>query len=119
MYIFMVFYLTTIRCIIYLNDTCMNYFLPDTLNTQVHETTKHTPYELVFGQPPRSLLVPVATFKGKIDEEELARQEEDTGSIAEEREEQDRTQHWDYNREEDDFNGEHDDSNGEHNNSNG
>jgi len=44
----------------------------DTLNTQVHETTKHTPYELVFGQPPRSLVIPDPTLCGKIDEEELA-----------------------------------------------
>ena len=42
------------------------------LNNQVHEATKHTPHDLVFGQPPRSLLLPDATFKGKINEEELA-----------------------------------------------
>ena len=62
--------------------------------TQVHETTKHTVYELVFGQPSRSLLVPVATFKGKINE--------NTGSIAEKLKEQDGVKHWDYNRKEDD-----------------
>ena len=32
-------------------------------------TTKHTPYELVFGQPPTSLLVSYATLKGKINED--------------------------------------------------
>lgn len=37
----------------------------------MHEATKHTPYELVFGQPPRSLLVPDVSFKGKINEEDL------------------------------------------------
>ena len=59
-------------------------FYLDTLNTQVHEATKHTPYELVFGQPPRSLLVPNVTFKGKINEEELEEpnQEEEDDSIA-------------------------------------
>ena len=43
----------------------------DTMNTQVHEATKHTPYELVFGQPPRSLLVPDVGFRGQLDEEIL------------------------------------------------
>jgi len=53
------------------------------LNTQVHEATKHTPYELVFGQPPRSLLVPNATFKGMINEEELVEpNQEENDSIA-------------------------------------
>ena len=60
-------------------------FLLDTLNTQVHEATKHTPYELVFGQPPRSLLVPDATFKGKINEEDLSEpgqeEEEDNDNL--------------------------------------
>ena len=62
------------------------------LNTQVHEATKHIPYKLVFGQPPRFLLVPDATFKGKINEEELAKpsQEEENDSIAEEPEDHDR-----------------------------
>ena len=32
-------------------------FITDTLNTQVHDATKHTPYELVFSQPSRSLIV--------------------------------------------------------------
>ena len=43
----------------------------DTLNTQVHEATKSTPYELVFGQPPRSLLVPDVGFCGQLNEETL------------------------------------------------
>ena len=62
---------------------CIVFYL-DMLNTQVHEATKHTPYELVFGQPPRSLLVPNVTFKGKINEEELEEpnQEEEDDSIA-------------------------------------
>ena len=45
--------------------------LVDTLNTQVHESTKHTPYELVFGQPPRSLVIRDNKLAGKIDEEDL------------------------------------------------
>ena len=60
-------------------------FLLDTLNTQVHEATKHTPYELVFEQPPRSLLVPDVTFKGKINEEDLSEpgqeEEEDNDNL--------------------------------------
>ena len=43
----------------------------DTLNTQVHESTKYTPRELVFGQPPRSLVIPDNKLAGKIDEEVL------------------------------------------------
>ena len=39
------------------------------MNTQTHEATKHTPYELVFGQPPRSILVLDAGFRGQLDEE--------------------------------------------------
>ena len=31
-----------------------NYDHVDTINAQVHSSTKHTPFELVFGQPPRS-----------------------------------------------------------------
>ena len=49
----------------------MCFDLADTLNTQVHEATKNTPYELVFGQPPRSLLVPDVTFRGQLSEEVL------------------------------------------------
>ena len=38
---------------------------------QVHETTKAMPYELVFGQPPRSIIIPGPRLKGTIDEEQL------------------------------------------------
>ena len=41
---------------------------PDTINTQVHETMKTTPFELVFGQPPRSVIAPDATTCGIVDE---------------------------------------------------
>ena len=37
----------------------------------MHEVTKHTPYELAFGQPPRSLLIPDPNVSGKIAEEDL------------------------------------------------
>ena len=40
----------------------------DTINSQVHETMKTTPYELVFGQPPRSVIAPDSTVGGIIDE---------------------------------------------------
>jgi hypothetical protein len=43
----------------------------DTMNTQVHETTKAMPYELVFGQPPRSIIIPEPRLKGTFDEEQL------------------------------------------------
>lgn len=41
------------------------------MNTQVHEATKHTPYGLVFGQPPWLLLDPDAGFRNQLDEEVL------------------------------------------------
>ena len=50
----------------------------DTLNTQVHEVTKHTPYELAFGQPPRSLVILDPSFRGKLDEEDLVGHEENS-----------------------------------------
>ena len=40
------------------------------MNTQVHDSTKHTPYELVFGQPPRSHIIP-DSFQGEINEEDI------------------------------------------------
>ena len=48
-----------------------NYDYPDTINARVHRPTKHTPFELVFGQPPRSVVVPDARLKGLINEEDL------------------------------------------------
>ena len=50
---------------------CICFDTVDTLNTQVHEATKHTPYELVFGQPPRSLVVPDVGLRGQLEEEVL------------------------------------------------
>eukprot|EP00731_Ephydatia_muelleri_P001341 Em0001g1341a len=38
---------------------------------KVHSSTKHTPFELVFGQPPRSVVVPDARLKELINEEDL------------------------------------------------
>ena len=43
----------------------------DTVNSQVHESTKHTPYQLVFGQTPRSVVLPDVSFKRKIYEEDI------------------------------------------------
>ena len=37
----------------------------------MHDATKHTPYELVFGQPPQSLIVPDANFQGVLDEQAI------------------------------------------------
>ena len=58
----------------------------DTVNTQVHEVTKHTLYELAFGQPPPSLVIPDPDFSGKIAEEDLENsspgQEGDSESAA-------------------------------------
>lgn len=41
------------------------------MNTQVHETTGTSPYELVFGQKPRSVLFPASTTTGVVLEEDL------------------------------------------------
>ena len=38
---------------------------------KVHSSTKHTPFELVFGQPPLSVVVPDARHKERINEEDL------------------------------------------------
>ena len=43
--------------------------IADTMNTQVHDTTKQTPY--VFGQPPRAIFVPVVNIRGQLDEDVL------------------------------------------------
>ena len=37
------------------------------MNTQVHDTTKQTPYEL----PPRAIFVPDVNFRGQLDEDIL------------------------------------------------
>ena len=52
-----------------LNVYSYNYDYIDTINAQVHSSTKHTQFELVFGQPPRSV-VPDARLKG-LNEEDL------------------------------------------------
>ena len=36
-----------------------------------HFALKHTPYELVFGQPPYSLLIPDIKLAGRLDEDDL------------------------------------------------
>eukprot|EP00731_Ephydatia_muelleri_P010267 Em0005g853a len=59
-----------------------------TVSSQVHESTKHTPYELVFGQPPRSVVLPDVSFRGKIDEEDYkddtcAKEEDSRGEYSE------------------------------------
>ena len=41
------------------------------MNTQVHDTTKQTPYELVCGQPPRAIFFPDVNFRGQLDEDVL------------------------------------------------
>ena len=53
------------------------FFFLDTMNTQVHETTKAMPYELVFGQPPRSIIILEPRLKGTIDEEQLDEKDDD------------------------------------------
>ena len=69
-----------------------NYDYVDTINAQVHSSTKHTPFELMFGQPPRSVVVPDARLKGLINEEDL----ELTGEMesAQDTSDVDRTIHW-------------------------
>ena len=41
------------------------------MNTLVHDTTKQTPYKLVFGQPPKAFFVPDVNFWGLLDEDVL------------------------------------------------
>ena len=48
-----------------------SYDYVDTINAQVHSSTKHIPFELVFGQLPRSVVVPDVRLKGLINEEDL------------------------------------------------
>lgn len=36
------------------------YIIIDAMNTQTHESTGSSPYELVFGQKPRSVLFPIS-----------------------------------------------------------
>ena len=55
----------------YVVNVVMFYVIADTMNTQVHDTTKQTPYELVFGQPPRAIFVPDVNFRGQLDEDVL------------------------------------------------
>eukprot|EP00731_Ephydatia_muelleri_P008442 Em0004g780a len=57
--------------VVSLKEEKQNYDYVDTINAQVHRPTKHTPFELVFGQPPRSVVVPDARLKGLINEEDL------------------------------------------------
>ena len=42
------------------------FIFPYAMNTQVHDTTKQTPYELVFGQPPRAIAVPYVNFRDSL-----------------------------------------------------
>ena len=56
------------------------------MNIQVHETTKAMPYELVFGQPPRSIIIPEPRLKGTIDEEQLDDDTTDDEVVKEEKE---------------------------------
>ena len=55
----------------YVANFIMFCVIADTMNTQVHDTTKQTPYELVFGQPPRAIFVPDVNFRGQLDEDVL------------------------------------------------
>ena len=52
----------------YVVNVIMFYVIADTMNTQVHDTTKQT---LVFGQPPRAIFVPDVNFRGQLDEDVL------------------------------------------------
>ena len=44
------------------------FLILDTINTQVQEANKDTPYNLVFGQPSRSLTVADPEFQGQLEE---------------------------------------------------
>lgn len=43
----------------------------DSMNTQLHETTGHSPYELVFGQKPRSVVFAGVEKISLVKEEDL------------------------------------------------
>ena len=47
------------------------YFILDTINIQVHETTGHSPYELVFGQKPHATVFPGGDGTRVTSEEDL------------------------------------------------
>ena len=49
--------------------SCATFFFTDQLNTSVHATMKVTPFELVFGQPPRATFFPGVT--GSVMEEDM------------------------------------------------
>ena len=46
--------------------------------------TKQTPYELVFGRPPRASFVPDVNFRGQLDEDVLKRPSEEVKKDKEE-----------------------------------
>ena len=50
------------------------------MNTEVHETTKATPYELVFGQRPRTSLFPSEHGPNIVTEEQLEEDGLDTST---------------------------------------
>ena len=59
---------------ILLCSACKYQMFSDTKNPQVNNSTKQTPYELVFGQPPQSLVVPHVGFRRLLDEDLLTQQ---------------------------------------------
>ncbi|KAL5515506.1 hypothetical protein EMCRGX_G000680 [Ephydatia muelleri] len=61
-----------------------HYTLERMISAKVHDTTKQTPYELVFGQPPRAIFVPDVNFRGQLDEDVLKRPSEDVKKDKEE-----------------------------------
>ena len=73
-----------IKCSLTIHSRCCT--LSVTVNSQVHESTKHTQSELMFGQPPRSVVLPDVSYRGKIGEEDLkddtCAKEEDSRGIV-------------------------------------
>ena len=65
MYISMLMHYTVHDCIVIIMIMHIQSML------KVHSSTKHTPFELVFGQPPRSVVVPDARLKECINEKDL------------------------------------------------
>ena len=55
--------------ILHYND--IMYSILDSMNTQVHETTGHSPYELVFGQKPHATIFPGGDGTTMAKEEDL------------------------------------------------
>ena len=61
------------------------------MNTEVHNSTKQTPYELGFGQPPRTIFTPAVNFRGQLNEKPCDRE---SSEEAKKNKEEDDEEEW-------------------------